>query len=591
MTTQRQLVLLAILVLAPFAFARAQSSGKGLVINEIYIGSMAASGKTATDQFIEIYNPQSTTQYLDGCMIVRFGAPGGKLAGSVLQGVAEAWKFPGQPGAKTLAVQPGQFFVIAASAKKHTGGLDLSNANAEAPGNFDGTNPNATQLQPLGAFRLTYPSIHFSETFDAVVLTNGLDATINDGINLSTVIDGVQYNTAWTAGNLPASIDGGFTGGPNLKYGVSMERKAQGVTTLNSSRDFLLYDPSPGSEHGKVPPPPPPVVVKVTDLMPLDKGRYVDYHEYTTDSLGAIQPATVAHSSYTVFLTGLNFGGSSGVALVRDTANGGAIAGGSTADFHYLPTAAGDMQVYADTTFFQQNLPPGFGTGLTAPNKFVDYLKMSAGENTSYPVTTLTANVTYSGYPITITVVATGKYVGIGSVTVPQGRFDSAYRFALTYNINASYSGILPVGSSTAMQQIWLVKGIGIVKTNVPTVNFNITNPLTQAKSAFPIPGTERDMTAHGVRSLSSVSSMALPSSAIRFYPDPAPEAIKVELPEAARQILLYAPTGQMVRSYDIAGNASETVLWVGDIPNGAYLARIRFVGGTMRTEHIVVQH
>ena len=122
-TLRRALVVF--LVIIPISLLHAQSAGKGLVINEIYIGSMAVSGSTATDQFIEIYNPQTTTQYLDGCMIVRFGETGGKLTGSALQQPADAWKFPGTSGGTTLSVQPGAFVVIAASAKNFSGGKNV----------------------------------------------------------------------------------------------------------------------------------------------------------------------------------------------------------------------------------------------------------------------------------------------------------------------------------------------------------------------------------------------------------------------------------------------------------------------------------
>ena len=74
--------LLSFFVVFDSPIARAQSIGKGLIINEVYIGT---SG-TVSDQFIELYNPQSTTQYLDGCMIIQFGASGGALSGSKLTG-------------------------------------------------------------------------------------------------------------------------------------------------------------------------------------------------------------------------------------------------------------------------------------------------------------------------------------------------------------------------------------------------------------------------------------------------------------------------------------------------------------------------
>ena len=79
MVTRSIVFIFAILAFVSIRGSRAQS-GKGLVINEIYIGSMAASGGSSNDEYIELYNPQSTTLYLDANMIVRFGT-GGKRHG------------------------------------------------------------------------------------------------------------------------------------------------------------------------------------------------------------------------------------------------------------------------------------------------------------------------------------------------------------------------------------------------------------------------------------------------------------------------------------------------------------------------------
>src|SRR5438552_3053863 len=50
-------VVLSVLSIS-FGEVTAQSAGKGLVINEIYIGTGTGTG----DQFIELFNPQSTMQ-------------------------------------------------------------------------------------------------------------------------------------------------------------------------------------------------------------------------------------------------------------------------------------------------------------------------------------------------------------------------------------------------------------------------------------------------------------------------------------------------------------------------------------------------
>src|SRR6266540_7131610 len=171
---------LVVLFLALSMQASAQNLGHGLMINEVYIGTSGSS-----DQFIEIYNPQTTTQYLDGCIIVQFSTTGGALSGQTLTGATTGWKFPGRPTGTTLPVKPREFVVVAASAAKHTGGVDLSSAVYEAHGSFAQASPNATQLTIMSP-AMNYPGLTPATTGDAIVLTNGTDANISDGVNVSS---------------------------------------------------------------------------------------------------------------------------------------------------------------------------------------------------------------------------------------------------------------------------------------------------------------------------------------------------------------------------------------------------------------------
>ncbi|HWF44558.1 MAG TPA: hypothetical protein VG537_07945, partial [Candidatus Kapabacteria bacterium] len=151
--------------------------------------------------------------------------------------------------------------------------------------------------------------------------------------------------------------------------------------------------------------------VTVTDLMPLNLGQYVEYNEYDTASSGSA-PAK-SRASYSVFGTGLNFQGASGVARVRDSS---AISGNSATitDLHYLATGSGDIQIFADSTILTLVVPPSLlaGAKINAPNQFVDYLKTSGVSNT-YAITTVTGSTTYQGIPINVSVTFTGTYRGM----------------------------------------------------------------------------------------------------------------------------------------------------------------------------------
>jgi len=571
------------LFLVPFVLciianaALAQSAGKGLVINEIYIGSFASSG-TATDQYIELYNPQSTTQYLDGCIIARFGN-GGMVANGVLQQVAEAWKFPGTRGGKTLAVASKQFIVVAVSAKNWSRGVDLSGADYETyTGGMvpDDDNPNSTNLQKItGA--LTVQDLQLSATMDAVVLTNGSDANTADGIAMTSVIDGVQYNTAWTAGNLPVTIDAGFTGGPNLKFGYSMERTKKGVTSLNSSADFGLEFPSVGYEHGEAPQKKP---ITVKDIFPFDFKRFVSYDEYDTVTEGAAPSKGPA--SKTVLSSGISFQGQSGVSLVKDTS----IATG-VSDLHYLPTPGGDLQVFADESFVSSVLPTtGLGITFNVPNQFVDYLKMSAGVNTVYPVATVTGVTTQNGIQVNFTVTTTGIYKGIErNISVPRGIFDTTYRFDLPAQVQISALGGLISGSFTATESFWIAKGIGIIKSVLPRAGTTISG------NSIVVGGIEKEMIAYGIQGARDVLADTSHNESVQFYPNPADGEVNVRLGKSADRIELYSSDGKIIHSFDIVGRNPHALLWLKDLSEGPYIARVLYGDGRSSSASLIVKH
>ncbi|HEY6170925.1 MAG TPA: hypothetical protein VIX80_01580, partial [Candidatus Kapabacteria bacterium] len=343
-------LILAILLF--FSASNIFAQAKGIVINEIYIGGVRTI--LANDSYIELYNPTSTTLYLDGCLLARVTSN----SSGFLQPIAEAWKFQGIAGNKTLPVGPGQFVVICAGAQAVSGGLDLSNADYETYAGipiFEKDNPSAKNLRKIGAGTIT-TDINISQTLDAIVLTDGEDTVLADGIQELSVIDGVQYSTT-EAMILPISIDGGFTGGAGLALGKTMERTQKGVTTHNSGVDFSLYPkPTPGYQTGSE----PGVLPKGTDIFPLSLGKYVLYDTYETDTNGTIDTSTITASSTTIWRENQSEGGFGNVSWLKDTSNMTLLYAGDEANIRYRADENQDIDVLADQEFIGTFVSPFF---------------------------------------------------------------------------------------------------------------------------------------------------------------------------------------------------------------------------------------
>ncbi len=494
-------LLLAVLLL--FSVSNIFAQAKGIVINEIYIGGVRTL--LGNDSYVELYNPTENTLYLDGCLIARVTAN----SGGFLQPIAEAWKFQGIPGNKTLPLLPGQFVIICASAKNVSGGLDLSNADYETYTGvpiLDSDNPSSKNLRkvPAGGFTL---DINISQTLDAIVLTDGKDTVLTDGIQELGVIDGVQYSTT-QAMILPTSIDGGFTGGAGLKLGKTMERTQKGVTTHNSGVDFSIYPKAtPGYQTGSE----PGVLPKGTDIFPLSLGKYVMYNAYETDSNGTIDTSTITTSSTTVWRENQSEGGFSNVSWLKDTSNMSLFYSGDEANLRYRADENQDIDVLADQEFIGTFVSPFFAAFVQSPNTFVDYFKLSAGFKKPYNVLNLSQDIDFQGVSATVNVTTTGSFEGIDSVTVPAGKFDSAYKFIVKGDVEVTAFGI-PLSSFSAAKTMWLVKGIGIIKSNTPTV----------VAGGLPITGSERQMTAYGTRSINSVTDQYALPTFFSLSPNPA---------------------------------------------------------------------
>lgn len=528
---------LLLLPLILFCVSNSYSQSDGIVINEIYIGGVRTL--FGNDSYIELYNPSTTTKYLDGCLIIRVTGN----SGGYLQPVSEAWKFEGDVGGKGLPLAPGQFAVICASAKKVNGGLDLSNADFETFTGvpiLDADNPSSKNLRKVAAGAFTV-DINISQTTDAIALTNGTDTVLNDGIDLTSVIDGVQYSTT-QAMILPTSIDAGFTGGAELSLGKTMERTQKGVTTHNSGVDFSLYNkPSPGYQTGSE----PAALPKATDIFPLVLGKYVTYDSYVTDANGLLDTSTKTTSSSTVWRENQSVDGFTNVAWIKDTSNMSLFYSGDEVNLRYRADENQDIDVLADQDFIASFVSSFFAPFIQTPNTFVDYFKLSAGFKNPYPVLTLAQDLDFQGVAATINVTTTGVFDGIDTVTVPAGKFDSAYKFVIKGDVVVSVS-IVPVESFSASRTVWLVKDIGIVKTNTPTVE----------TSSFPIFGSERQMTAYGTRFINGVVDNTIQSPKYSISPNPASSSFEIKQLVVSDD-LFHSVTIEM---FDVMGRRVKTI-------------------------------
>jgi hypothetical protein len=316
--------------------------------------------------------------------------------------------------------------------------------------------------------------------------------------------------------------------------------------------------------------------VTVAGLIPHKLGCYVDYNEY--DTLNAGQPAVKSHASYTI-----NQLDSGGVLGVLDSIGGGDPSG--IHQLHYFFTQAGDLQAYADSAFVNDLIPSDIAAGVTnVPNKWVDYFKFSDGPNILDTMMVLNSNVTYDMEKLNVTVTLTTKYVGIEAVTASGTTYDSAYRFDIT-GISAISLGVLPLGGFSSTESDWVVRGIGTVKTNTPISGTTIDGNSVSSD------GKETEMTSFGVANLSSVSVTQSTASGISFYPDPASDQVTVTFNRPANQIFLYNDAGQMIRSFQIASRTGDALLWVQDIPNGAYHVQVMFTDGSSQTSEMVIRH
>ncbi len=242
-------------------FAKAISSS-GISINEVYSCGPVNNIFFFYDQYVELYNSGDSVKYLDGMIIMRvsgnneegqLGAGADEGGDGDIDGVTYIFKFPGTPGQKNYPFYPKTFKVLAVDGVNHKNSMpnavNLSNADWEFYNQFsanDIDNPAVPNLLNIRSDKTT--DFLISLTNDVVVVATGVDTVWSDGIDINTIIDGVEYQTSSTMRKtLDNRIDRGWVQSPSTYSGRSMRRREPGVDTNDGTLDFEISPtPTPG---------------------------------------------------------------------------------------------------------------------------------------------------------------------------------------------------------------------------------------------------------------------------------------------------------------------------------------------------------
>ncbi|HEX3073973.1 MAG TPA: DUF4876 domain-containing protein, partial [Ignavibacteriales bacterium] len=214
------------------------------------------------DQYIELYNYSDETKYLDGMIVCKFhdtrpaGGPGSDEGNDGdIDGLTLASKFPGKPGEQNYPFEPHTFKVLAVLAIDHRprvpSSIDLSKADWELynpykPNDFDNPNvPNIINIRPDKDYDFELGLMN-----DCVILATGQDINFADGLDISTIIDGVEYRTDITLLHmLDARVDKSIIRCPAKFGGQSMQRREPGFDTNNGILDWeIIPAPTPGRQ-------------------------------------------------------------------------------------------------------------------------------------------------------------------------------------------------------------------------------------------------------------------------------------------------------------------------------------------------------
>ncbi len=242
-------------------FGKAISSS-GISINEIYSGGPVNSSFFFYDQYIELYNSSDSVKYLDGMTIMRVsgnsedgqsgpGADEGEDGD--IDGVTYIFKFPGNPGEKNYPFEPKSFVVLASDGVNHKttvpSAVDLSRADWEFYNQYsvnDIDNPSVKNLFNIRSDKTV--DFLISLNSDVIVLASGRDTVWSDGVDIETIIDGVEYqSSANSLQTLDDRVDRGWVLSPSKYGGKSMQRREPGVDTNDGTLDWeIISAPTPG---------------------------------------------------------------------------------------------------------------------------------------------------------------------------------------------------------------------------------------------------------------------------------------------------------------------------------------------------------
>jgi hypothetical protein len=142
----------------------------------------------------------------------------------------------------------------------------------------------------------------------------------------------------------------------------------------------------------------------------------------------------------------------------------------------------------------------------------------------------------------------------------------------------------IPFANFSATQKLWLVKGIGIVKTNSAAVQTQITS----------LPGSERQMKGHGTRTINAVRSKSPSVFELSISPNPLKTTLSIELRGATdgkgiEKIVLAGVTGNELLTLYEGAPQTHIELTRPPVASGAYFLLITSAG-TTRAEKIVIQ-
>lgn len=240
-----------------------QVANTGIAINEIYSCGPVNNIFFFYDMFIELYNYSNEVRYLDGMILMRvtgvsaLGIEPGVDEGNDgdIDGISSIFKFPGRSGEKNYPFYPNTFKVLALTAINHqkavAASIDLSNADWEFYNQYsvsDFDNPKVPNLINIRPDRTT--DFLISLTSDVIVLASGVDSNWEDGIDITTIVDGVQYASSPTSRKtLDKRVDKSFLLSPPRYSGKAMQRREPGGDSNDAMSDWEVINiPTPGRQ-------------------------------------------------------------------------------------------------------------------------------------------------------------------------------------------------------------------------------------------------------------------------------------------------------------------------------------------------------